>query len=151
MRAHVMDGDLIANTIEVESLDVFPGLIDAAIGGSVGDSIVDGVVVPKPVVGPTPEAIAADMAAYMVEVREIREKILNRLAGIGVAALAIADTTTASAVLAARTALLDITKAPAVLAATDRDSLKAAFIATYQGIVIAAPIELRNAFLLVDG
>lgn len=37
MRAHVIDAGKVVNTIEVESLDVFPGLVDAALGGAIGD------------------------------------------------------------------------------------------------------------------
>lgn len=48
MRAHVIQNGVIANTIEVDSLDALPGLVDARIGGSIGDSIADGVVVPAP-------------------------------------------------------------------------------------------------------
>lgn len=38
MRAHVIENNKIVNTIEVDNLDVFPNLIDASIGGSIGDS-----------------------------------------------------------------------------------------------------------------
>lgn len=38
MRAHLIENGKVANTIEVESLDFLPGLIDAALGGSIGDS-----------------------------------------------------------------------------------------------------------------
>lgn len=50
MRAHVVTVGVITNTIEVASLDALPGitLIDAEIGGTTGDSIVDGVIVPAP-------------------------------------------------------------------------------------------------------
>lgn len=37
MRAHVIEGGKVINTIEVESLDFMPGLIDAAQGGKIGD------------------------------------------------------------------------------------------------------------------
>ena len=46
MRAHMLDENgLIINTIEVESLDIFPNLVDADIGGAIGDWIIDGKVV----------------------------------------------------------------------------------------------------------
>ena len=48
MRAHIINNGVIANTIEVDSLDAIPGLIDADIGGGIGDSLIDGVIVPKP-------------------------------------------------------------------------------------------------------
>lgn len=38
MRAHIIKDGKIDNTIEVESLDFMPGLIDAALGGKVGDT-----------------------------------------------------------------------------------------------------------------
>lgn len=38
MRAHVIDNGVVTNTIEVESLDFLPGLIDASMGGAIGDS-----------------------------------------------------------------------------------------------------------------
>lgn len=38
MRAHVIENNKIVNTIEVDNLDVFPNLIDASLGGSIGDS-----------------------------------------------------------------------------------------------------------------
>lgn len=54
MRAHQLDANgVILQTIIVPALDFMPGLVDASIGGQVGDSIVDGVLlpaVPAPVV-----------------------------------------------------------------------------------------------------
>lgn len=38
MRAHVVENGMVANTIEVESLDFMPNLIDASNGGQIGDS-----------------------------------------------------------------------------------------------------------------
>lgn len=51
MRAHLLalDGQTIENTVEVESLNDLPGLVDAAIGGSIGDRVVAGVIVPQAV------------------------------------------------------------------------------------------------------
>lgn len=54
MNAHQLDAQgVILNTIVVSSLDVFPGLVDAAVGGSVGDSIINKTLVRKPPVAPT--------------------------------------------------------------------------------------------------
>jgi hypothetical protein len=49
MRAHLLDANgVITNTIVIDSLDLFPDwhLVDASIGGQIGDSIVNGIVVP---------------------------------------------------------------------------------------------------------
>lgn len=52
MNAHQLDADgVIINTVVVDSLDALPDLIDASIGGTIGDRVVDGVVVPAT---PTP-------------------------------------------------------------------------------------------------
>lgn len=88
--------------------------------------------------------------AYLDEVRETRERVLNRLAGIAAAALAAGDTTTSQAFVKHRQELLDITKAPAVLAATNMAELKTAVTAIYKGIAAAAPVTIRNAFNNVD-
>lgn len=61
MNAHILNASgVIINTIVVESLGALPNLVDAAIGGSAGDSIVNGTLVlrPAPVVAPTvPQSI----------------------------------------------------------------------------------------------
>ncbi len=49
MNAHQLnENGLIINTIVVESLDALPDLHDASLGGSIGDSIIDGLLVKKP-------------------------------------------------------------------------------------------------------
>jgi len=48
VRAHVINADgLITNTIIVESLE--NGLIDASVGGGIGDSIINGVLALAPI------------------------------------------------------------------------------------------------------
>ena len=37
MRAHLIENEIVINTIEVESLDFMPNLIDGEHGGSIGD------------------------------------------------------------------------------------------------------------------
>lgn len=85
-------------------------------------------------------------AAYLDIIRAIREKILNRLAGIGFSALMSGDTELAQAVAAARQAMLDITTGGAVLAATDIGALKVAVRDSYCAAVASAPAELIKAF-----
>lgn len=59
MNAHQLDAaGVIINTIVVESLDDLPGLVDAELGGGIGDSIIDGVLVPQPPPAPpVPESV----------------------------------------------------------------------------------------------
>ena len=40
MRAHIIENNKVVNTIEVDSLDFLPNLIDASLGGSIGDSYI---------------------------------------------------------------------------------------------------------------
>lgn len=54
MIAHIIENNKITNTIEVETLDFLPNLIDASIGGSIGWGHVDGVLTPPE---PTPEPV----------------------------------------------------------------------------------------------
>lgn len=51
MRAHIVIDGKVANTIEVQTLDFMPGLVDASSGGAIGDNYADGVfATPEPVV-----------------------------------------------------------------------------------------------------
>lgn len=78
--------------------------------------------------------------------RSIREECLNRLAGIGLIALADGDSATVYAVKTARQSLLDITDLPAVKAATNDDELTVAITAAYADIVAACAVGLRSVF-----
>jgi hypothetical protein len=69
MRAHVIQDGVIANIIVVDSLDALPGLIDADIGGSIGDSVVDGVVVPKPTPPKTRDDLKAERASAVAAIK----------------------------------------------------------------------------------
>jgi hypothetical protein len=72
MRAHVVENGVVVNTIEVDSLDVIPGLIEADIGG-IGWSYVDGVFVdnrpaPEPTSPPTKEQLLAQLQALQAQI-----------------------------------------------------------------------------------
>lgn len=58
MNAHQLDAQgVIINTIVVDSLDILPNLVSAAIGGGIGDTVVDGVAVPKAVEAVSPQPV----------------------------------------------------------------------------------------------
>jgi hypothetical protein len=92
------------------------------------------------------ESFAALSARYFDSVRTTREVVLNRLAGIGMAALANDDTAAVQAIHMARADLLDITSCAAVLAAQDIAALQAAVNAEYGRIAATLPDEARRAF-----
>jgi hypothetical protein len=71
MRAHIITGGIVANTIEVESLDFLPGLI-AATEGTIGDLYANGVF-SKPPTQPT-------AVPYSVTRRQAKHALL--LAGL---------------------------------------------------------------------
>ncbi len=88
-------------------------------------------------------------APYLAEVRATRELILNRLAGIGMAAVIAGDSGTAGAIAQIRQQLLDITQAPPVTAAMESEDLPAleeAVKLRYKEIAAAVPLSVRTAF-----
>ncbi|MET0322527.1 MAG: hypothetical protein ABW069_17530 [Duganella sp.] len=93
-----------------------------------------------------PPAFSALATSYLDAVRVSRENILNRLAGIGFAALAANDTASSNAVAQVRQALLDITTISTVAAATTLAQLKAAVQAEINRITAAANDTVRKAF-----
>lgn len=63
MNAHQLDANgVILNTIVVDDLMVFPNLVDATIGGSIGDTIINGVVTKAPLVITVPESVTMRQA-----------------------------------------------------------------------------------------
>lgn len=79
MNAHQVDANgVIRNTIVVDTLDVFSNLVDASIGGNIGDSIVNGVLITAPIVISVPEQVTMRQA---------------RLALLGAGLLSMVDTT----------------------------------------------------------
>ena len=79
-------------------------------------------------------------------VRLTRDAILNRLAGIGFAAMADGDADTVQAIAAARAWLLDVTICPTVAAAQDIEALQAVVNAEYARIAATLSGEARRAF-----
>lgn len=66
MNAHQLDADgVIINTIVVDSLTVFPNLIDASVGGTIGDTYdaLAGTFTPPPAAAPTiPQSVTRRQA-----------------------------------------------------------------------------------------
>lgn len=85
-------------------------------------------------------------AAKLAEVRELREGILNRLAGIAFAAQLEGDTATTAAYITARLALLDITKN----LPTDPVQIEDAVKQRWASIVGQCTPQMVSAFLQVD-
>jgi hypothetical protein len=77
MRAHVITDGKVSNTIEVESLDFMPNLVEATTG-SIGWSYVDGQFidnrpVPEVVVPPAPtkEQLLAELQALTAKINAL--------------------------------------------------------------------------------
>lgn len=78
MNAHQLDGmGVIINTIVVNALTDFPNLVDASIGGSIGDSIINGAVVRK-VPSPLAEKQTVN-AAILAQLADIDAKSIRAL------------------------------------------------------------------------
>lgn len=93
-----------------------------------------------------PPAIPFDPVPLLEKVRQAREVVLNRLSGIGMAAIIANDATTVQAVLSVRQGLLDITKVATPEVSGSYDTLRAAFMESYAAIVDSAPANVKNAF-----
>ncbi len=151
-RAHVVnEAGLIVNTIMVPEIE--DGMYDADLyGGSIGDSIIDDRVVPR-----QPEsAFAQQKVAYFAEVRDMRERLLNRLAGIAmdyIAAEPPEQLQMRALYRSLRQSLLDITTIESVASATTLTELQAAVKAEYARLVLLANTQSQTfvkAFREVD-
>lgn len=84
MKAHQLDGEgRIINTIVVESLDVIPGLVDAVVGGKIGDIVVDGALNPLPVARVVPESVAMWQARAVLIEEGVLDGVLAFINTIG--------------------------------------------------------------------
>lgn len=98
------------------------------------------------ITAPPAPSFATLAAPYLASVRQTRDAILNRLAGIGFAAMADGDADTVQAIAAARAWLLDVTICPTVAAAQDIEALQAVVNAEYARIAATLSGEARRAF-----
>lgn len=99
-----------------------------------------------------PPAIAFALlkAQELANFRADREKMLNRLAGIGMAAQVGGDIALAAAVAAFRQGLLDLPGHTTVTAATDIEGLRLALKTRYSALLAATPTSAKLAFKGVD-
>ena len=78
MRAHVITDGKVSNTIEVDSLDFMPGLVEATAGG-IGWDYIDGqfvnnlpvAVEPEPAPETTKEQLLAELAALTAKIQAL--------------------------------------------------------------------------------
>ncbi|NVI81927.1 hypothetical protein [Janthinobacterium sp. BJB401] len=133
------------DTLPTDAIAVDWADFDTAMKRPLGHTFhfVDGRLI---IAAPEPTPFADQAAAYLGAVRASRDDILNRIAGVGFAAMQSADSELVQAVIAARQALLDITTVPNVVAATDSDALAAAIHDAYLAIIESAPERLLPAF-----
>ena len=94
--------------------------------------------------------MAAHRLAALTAFRADREKFLNRLTGIGLAAQISGDALTIASVVKVRQGLLDLTTARPVVGATTPDQLKLAMKAAYAAVLTGAAPVVFSAFKGVD-
>jgi hypothetical protein len=78
MRAHVITDGKVSNTIEVDSLDFMPGLVEATSGG-IGWDYINGefvdnrpiAVEPVPVPQPTKQQLLAEVQALLAKIEAV--------------------------------------------------------------------------------
>ncbi|MFZ3286531.1 MAG: hypothetical protein WA191_06740 [Telluria sp.] len=76
MNAHQLGaGGVILNTIVVDSLNVFPNLIDAAQGGTIGDTWNGTAIVKKP------RDLAAEKAAFIIQIDTDADALIRAVIG----------------------------------------------------------------------
>ena len=81
MNAHQLDvNGVILNTIVVDDLNIFPRLVDAAIGGKIGDSIINGHVVPVPAVKAIPMVVSPRQIRQAMTKANLRLRVENAVA-----------------------------------------------------------------------
>jgi len=78
MNAHQLDANgVILNTIVVDDLNVFPRLVDAANGGKIGDSIINGHVVPAPLIKVVPMVVSPRQIRQAMTKANLRLRVEN--------------------------------------------------------------------------
>lgn len=94
------------------------------------------------VISPPAPVVFSDLAApRLAAFRQNRETALNRLSGMGFAALQVGDTDQAQEIATVRANLLDVPAVPAVRNATTLPALDAALAAAWQGAYAGTSTE----------
>lgn len=148
--ALMIENYINAEALPEDAVDVSPG-DEQAIRSALarGDAVAMGVNAAWILTPAPPVPFEVQVAPFLAEVRSTREFILNRLAGIGMAAVIDGDTATAGAIAQIRKQLLDITEFPSVLAAMAAENLIAleeAVKLRYKDIAAGVPLAVRTAF-----
>lgn len=91
-----------------------------------------------------------EMDEYKEYARGERDKMLNRIMGIGVSALIDNDNALKTAIKNTRTSLLDITNDVGVKNAKTKDEMKTAVLSAHAAIVAAAHPALKKALTGTD-
>jgi len=73
MQAHIIENNKIVNTIEVDSLSFAPNLIDASLGGNIGDLWLGGTSFQKV----DPESLADKRARIWDEIKKYRDSLVQ--------------------------------------------------------------------------
>jgi hypothetical protein len=86
MRAHILKNGIVINTIEVESLSFMPNLIDASIGGKIGDKYIDGQFVPVSSLPVVPQSITPRQCRLQLLTMDVLDDVEAALSQMGRAA-----------------------------------------------------------------
>lgn len=78
MKAHIIENNKVANTIEVDSLDFLPNLIDGTIGG-IGWEYIDGQLIEPE---STPEPIPQSITPRQARLKLLEADLLDNLEGL---------------------------------------------------------------------
>lgn len=131
-------------SIPADAVEITDALHASLLAGqSAGKIISPGLNGAPTLTDPPPSDPKIVIDAKLAAVRVVREGILNRLAGIVLAANLTGDTATTAAYVTVRQGLLDITK-------DLPEDIDADIKARYSGLVAQCTPQMRSAFAQVD-
>ena len=137
--------------IPMDAVEITADAHAALLAGQSAGQMIGADQAGKPVLQARPVVpFAVLKAAAMDSFRADREKMLNRLAGIGMAAQVGGDAPLALAITAFRQGLLDLPSHASVTGATDIDGLKLALKTRYAALLAATPAAAKLSFKGVD-